>query len=445
VPARLSPIERVRAEIDELFASDQDLGLILEQVARASVRLVLQTALEAEVSEFLGRDRYQRVTDPEVSAAARPGYRNGHQPLTIKTTSGPVTLERPKLRGTEVVFASRLLGKGVTRTNALESLVIAGYVRGLSTRDIEASLAEALGPDAAISRSTVSRVCEQIQGEFAAWRTRDLGGVDPLYVYVDASHFRYHEGARAEPVLCAWAITADGKPALLGLDGASAESTDACLDFLRDLTGRGLTEPLLVITDGAPGLISATEQVWPTALRQRCLVHRARNLVAKVSAADQNLVKADYWAIFDDLPAEPGKPAIAEARRRAECFAAAWRERYPRAVACVLDDLTELTAHLHFPPEHWVRIRHTNLIERTFGETRRRTKVIGRLPGERSCLSLVWAVLDRAGRGWRGVELRPASVRHLQQLRGDLHGRPVSRPGGGHASNAGGTAVTPAA
>jgi putative transposase len=233
VPARVSPVERVRAEIDELFASDQDLSVILEQVARLSVRLVLQAALEAEVTAFLGRDRYQR--DP----GARPGYRNGHQPVTVKTTSGPVTLERPKLRGADAAFASRLLGKGVTRTHALEALVIAGYVRGLSTRDIEASLAEALGPEAALSRSTVSRVCEAIQAEFAAWRTRSLAGLDPLYVFVDGSHFRYHDGARAEPVLCAWAITTDGKPVLLGLDGASAESTDACLGFLRDLSPAG--------------------------------------------------------------------------------------------------------------------------------------------------------------------------------------------------------------
>jgi transposase-like protein len=214
------------------------------------------------------------------------------------------------------------------------------------------------------------------------------------------------------------------------LDGITAESTDACLGFLHDLVARGLTAPLLVVTDGAPGLINAVEQVWPAALRQRCVVHRARNVLAKVSAADQDLVKADYWAVFDDLPAEPGEIALAEARRRVDAFAAAWGTRYPRAVACVLDDFAELTAHLRFPPEHWARIRHTNLIERTFGETRRRTKVIGRLPGERSCLSLVWAALDRAGRGWRGVELRPASVRHLQQLRHDLDGRTRHEPDG---------------
>jgi len=411
VPARLSPVDRVRGEIEELFASEQPLAEILEQVARLSIRLVLQSAVEAEISVFLGRDRYQR--DPD----ARPGYRNGHQPVTVKTTAGPVTLERPKLRGTDTAFASRLLGKHVTRTNALEALVISGYVRGLSTRDVEAALAEALGPEAALSRSTVSRVCEAIKDEFDIWRTRSLTEVELEYLYLDASHFRMHPGARAEPVLCAWGITTDGKPVLLALDGANAESTDACLGFLRELVARGLRPPLLVITDGAPGLLGAVEQVFPHSLRQRCLVHRARNTLAKVSAPDQAAVKADYWQIFDDLHAEPGEPAVAEARRRAEAFAARWGARYPGAVACVLDTLPELTTHLRFPREHWSRIRHSNLIERTFGETRRRTKVIGRLPGERSCLSLVWAVLDRASRGWRGVDQRPANVRLLQQLR----------------------------
>jgi transposase-like protein len=150
-------------------------------------------------------------------------------------------------------------------------------------------------------------------------------------------------------------------------------------------------------------------------------VHRVRNVTAKVSDADRDEVKADFWAILD-LPdhIEPGDAAVAEARRRAEKFAGKWSSKYPAAVACVIDELPALTTFLRFPREHWRRIRHTNLIERTFGESRRRVKVIGRLPGERSCLSLVWAVLDRASRGWRGVDMNPASVRLLQQLRADL-------------------------
>ena len=120
MPARVSPVERVRAEIDELFASEQELGQVLEQVARLSVRLVIQAALEAEVTEFLGRDRYAR------GERDRAGYRNGHAELQVKTTAGPVLLQRPKLRGTDQPFASRLLGKGVSRTNALEALVLSG-------------------------------------------------------------------------------------------------------------------------------------------------------------------------------------------------------------------------------------------------------------------------------------------------------------------------------
>lgn len=111
---------------------------------------------------------------------------------------------------------------------------------------------------------------------------------------------------------------------------------------------------------------------------------------------------------------------MAEARQRAAAFDDKWRQRYPSAADCITSDLDTLTVHLRFPREHHKRIRHTNLIERTFGETRRRVKVIGRLPGERSCLSLVWAVLDRASRGWRGVDMNPANVRLLQQIRHDL-------------------------
>jgi transposase-like protein len=415
VPARVSPTEQIRASIDELFADpDRDLGEALEDVARLSVRLVFQAALEAEVTEFLGRQRYAR------GDRAREGSRNGYSDLTVKTTAGPVTLKRPKVRGTLEAFCSRLLGKGVTRTNALEALVISAWVRGLSMRDTEAALTETLGPDAAVSKSTVSQICKQIQAQFDAFRRRDLSTVELAYLYVDASHFRYHHAADAEPVLVAYGITTDGDPVLLGVDGAAAESHDACADFLADLVARGLRPPLLVVSDGGAGMIGALDRVFGRGWRQRCLVHRARNAVAKVSKADADEFKADYWAIFDDVDADPGEAAVAQARRHAAELAAKWGQRYPAAVACVTDDFDHLIAYLRFPKAHWRRIRHTNLIERTFGETRRRVKVIGRLPGERSCLSLVWAVLDRATGGWRGVTVTPADARLLAALRARL-------------------------
>jgi putative transposase len=146
-----------------------------------------------------------------------------------------------------------------------------------------------------------------------------------------------------------------------------------------------------------------------------------------VSAHDQDEVKADFWAIFDVGDAEPGEEAVAVAHRQAAEFAAKWKRRYPSAVACVTDDLASLTVHLRFPAEHWRRIRHSNFIERTFGETRRRTKVIGRLPGENSCLSLVWVVLDRASRGWRGFTMTPRALRLLQDLRRQLLHPPADK------------------
>ena len=419
---RVSPTERLRAQIDELFASERELASILEDVARLSVRLMMQTALEAEVDEFLGRARYERRSDDD-----RPGSRNGWQPpAAVKTTMGPVELQRPKLRDTDEAFCSRLFGAGVTRTNALESLVISGWVRGLSDRDIEAALAEVLGAEAALSKSTVSRICARIRDEFEAWRGRDLSAVRLDYLFLDGSHFKMHPGAPAEPVLAAWGIDTDGKPVLVGLAPAASESTDAWDDFLADLRRRGLRSPLLGIADGAPGLTGAFDRAFPTSLRQRCLVHRCRNVVAKVSAHHQAEVKADFWAIFDVGDAEPGDEAIAVANRQAAEFSAKWKPRYPSAVACVTDDLASLTVHLRFPTEHWRRIRHSNFIERTFGESRRRVKVIGRLPGESSCLSLVWAVLDRASRGWRGFTMTPKGLRLLQDLRRQLLHPPVA-------------------
>jgi transposase-like protein len=272
VPSRVSPTDKIRDEIDALFGSGRDLAEIIEDVARLGARLLIQTAVEAEVDEFLGRARYQRRVDVE---GARSGSRNGFCPTTVKTTTGPVTVARPKLRDTEDRFVSRLFGTAVTKTNTLETLVIAGFVRGLSVRDVEATLADALGPQAALSKSTVSRVCQAIADEFNTWRQRRLDEVELDYLFLDGSHFKMHQGTRAEPVLAAWGITTAGKPVLVGLDVASSEGNDAWDDFLDGLTARGLRPPLLVISDGAAGLVGAIERGLARSLRQRCLIHYA--------------------------------------------------------------------------------------------------------------------------------------------------------------------------
>jgi transposase-like protein len=416
VPARVSPTDAIRAEIHELFGSGRPIAEVLEEVMRLSARLVLQQVLEDEVTTWLGRDWNSRAE------GEREGQRNGYGDLTIKTTAGPLDLKRPKLRGTTERFASTLLGKGVVRSEPLEALVISAWVRGLSDRDIEALLAEALGPEAALSKSTASRICQQLRAEFDTFRARDLSDVELDYLFLDGSHFKMHDGSRAEPVLVAYGITTVGQPVLLAVEPGGDESHDAWADFLDDLRARGLGSPLLVISDGAPGLIGAVEAKMSTALRQRCLIHRARNVLAKVPAERRDEMKTAFWELFD-LPddVEPGEGAVRHVQANIDGFARRYEREFPTAVKCLLTDRQALTAYLRFPAEHHKRVRHTNLIERTFGETRRRVKVIGRLPGEASCLSLVWAVLDRASRGWRGLTYTPAIARQLAEIRGRIH------------------------
>ena len=435
--ARVSPTETIRAEIHELFAAGGELLSVIEQVARLSVRLTFQSVVEEIVCEELGRDRYQRRTTDSPD-----GYRNGwHEPRTLKTSLGPVSLQRPKLRHAHAALCDQLFGQSVSRTNALETLVISCWVRGLSDRDIEAMLVEVFGEDAKISRTTVSRICQRLREEFDAWKRRDLAGTRIDYLFLDGSFFKMHPKAKAEPVLVAWGIDTDGKPCFLGLAPGAAESTDAWRALLEDLIDRGLGAPLLVISDGGKGLCAAIECSLPNSLHQRCLVHVCRNLIAKVPTHAQGEVKRGYWAIFDNIE-QDGQAAVAEARRRAKRFIAKYQPLYPSAVACVADNLDALMVHLLFPAEHRKRIRHSNLIERTFGETRRRVKVIGRLPSEQSCLSLVWAVLDRASKGWRGLTMTPKALRRLQDLRRELLTQP---PGHNHNEEVVAETVTAAA
>jgi transposase-like protein len=432
VSVRVSPTDRIRGEIDALFDGSREIGEIIEDVARLGARLIIQTAVEAEVDAFLGRARYQRRSGV---ADARAGSRNGYCSSTVKTTAGTVTIARPKLRGTTEAFASQLFGKGVTKSNALESLVIAGFVRGLSVRDVENTLADALGAEAALSKSTVSRVCQAIAAEFDAWSGRRLDDLELDYLFLDASMFKMHAGARAEPVLAAWGITTEGAPVFVALAAGGSESTDAWGGFLDELTGRGLRPPLLVISDGAAGLIAACESSLPRSLRQRCLIQRCRNFLAQVPAEHQAELRDAYWAIFDtgELLAAgltPGPELVAAVQRRIDAFAEQYARAFPSAVKCLLSDRAQLTSYLRFPIEHHRRIRHSNFIERTFGETRRRVKVIGRLPGESCCLNLVWAVLDRASSGWRGMTMTTAGTRLLNDLRRQLLDppTPIRRP-----------------
>ena len=410
---KVAPSERFRAELDEVLAGVGDAQDPIELVGRLGARLILQQALEDEVTEFLGRQRYERAEETV-------SYRNGYEPTTVKTTSGPVRLERPRVRdASKLGFESRIVGRKVARTYALESLVISSFLRGLSTRDVEAALEEVFDEPIA-SKSTVSRVCEDTRERYRAWCRRRLDEHDIVYCFLDAIYLKLRPDDKpAEGVLVCWGVTLEGRKVLLGLMLGSRESYDSWLAFGRDLIERGLREPALVIADGAPGIWKAVKELWPHALEQRCTVHALRNVTAKLPQDLHKEIKARWWKAFDDAQSP------AEAKRDLQAIISDYQRAYPSAMAVIERDLPALVTHLRFPSEHRKRIRTTNLLERTFVEVRRRTKVIGRFPGETSALSLIWAVLELSSRAWRGVQMNPKTVAEIEHLRRTLRDTPT--------------------
>ena len=212
-------------------------------------------------------------------------------------------------------------------------------------------------------------------------------------------------------MLVAWGVTLEGRKVLLGLQLGSRESNEDWLDFGRDLLARGARPPALIVADGAPGLWKAARELWPAALEQRCTVHALRNVTKKLPERLHRELKARYWRILDEAS------SVADARVGLQALAADYRASYPSATAVIERDLDALVCHLRFPAAHRKRIRSTNLLERTFVEVRRRTKVIGRFPGETSALCLIWAVLELSSRGWRGVVMTPRAVAEIERLR----------------------------
>ena len=304
--ARVAPSERFRTQLDEALAGVGQEQDPVETVGRLGARLILQQALEDEVAEFLGRRRYERAEDTV-------SHRNGYEPRTIKTTSGPVELERPRVRdASKLGFESRLLGRHVTHTSALESLVISSFLRGLSTRDVEAVLEDTFDQPVS-SRSTVSRILEDTRERYRRWCKRRLDEHDVVYLFLDAIYLKLHpDDTPAEGVLIAWGVTLEGRKVLLGLQLGSRESYDAWLSFGRDLIARGVNAPGLVCADGAPGLWKAVRELWPAADEQRCTVHALRNVTAKLPERHHTEVKTRWWKTFD----EAASPA--DARRQLE-------------------------------------------------------------------------------------------------------------------------------
>ncbi len=394
------------AQMREALRNDLTAGFAghpLRQFVRRAAEFLLQVGLEDVVTSVLGRGHYERANGESA------GYRNGYSHHTLKTEAGPLHLRPPKVRDLATPVSLTLPDELQRMTPELGALIRRGYVRGLSTRDVEGLYAEVFG--GRVSKSSASRATQALQAEFDAWRTRDLGAFNVLYLFLDGQFQAARaESTEKEGILGAYALCEDGTVVLLHLGLGPRESTDAWVAFLHDLTARNLNTPLLVITDGNPGLTRAVKQVFPGVRRQRCQVHKLRNILAKLP----KLAVPQLKPLLQQVLLAPDH---ATGLRRGRALIARFRDRYTSAMECLEKDLDECLTYLLFPKEHQKRLRTTNLLERTFEESRRRTKVIPRFPSERSCLTLMYATLITASRTWRGIPMTPRILRALDKLR----------------------------
>jgi transposase-like protein len=223
----------------------------------------------------------------------------------------------------------------------------------------------------------------------------------------------HRPGQRREPVMAAWGFTAAGAKVLLHLMAGSKEDAETVTAFFQDMRARGLGDPLLVVSDGAPGVIRAIETCFPRSARQRCLAHRMRNLAAKVPEDQWPEVKARVQACYQ-------APSRAIARDLAKGVAADYARDLPSAVACFEDDFEACIAHLRVPVTHRRATRTTNLLERLFVEERRRLKIIPNAFGERPVLKLMFGAMTRAADRWRAIRFTDFERRQIAAVRHDL-------------------------
>jgi transposase-like protein len=340
----------------------------------------LQQLIEVEASTAIGAGRYER-------SGERVTERNGHRDKTLSTKAGDITVGIPKLR--KGSFYPSLLEPRRRIDQALYAVVMEAYVSGVSTRSVD-DLVAAMGVETGISRSEVSRICAGLDERVSAFRNRTLGHVEFPYVYLDATYVHVRDDALGQvvsrAVVVATGITAAGGREVLGVDIGDSEDETFWTAFLRSLRTRGLSGVRLVISDAHAGLRAAISKTMQGASWQRCRVHYARNLLATVPKAHQEMVSAAFRSVF-----ALGDPEAVTAR---------WDEvtdtlhnRFPKAAASMRSARTDVLAFTAFPREHWRKIWSNNPLERLNKEIKRRSNVVGIFPNDTAVLRLIGAVL----------------------------------------------------
>jgi len=406
--AKIPPSERIRQLLEGyLQGGYQQSEQPASEFLKLAAQMVAQEALEQEVTDFLGRERYERQEEAV-------GYRNGYKPGRMRSAEGEIELSVPQVRETEQPYRSRLMEFFKGNTDVLDYLVLQMYTRGLSTRDVENAFRDPLTGELLLGRTAISEITDSLWEDYQRFCVRDLSEYEVEYVFLDAVYESLRrQGRLKEALLCAWAICRDGSKVLLHMALGNKESLPVWRDFIRNMVKRGLPVPTLAATDGSPAIIAAVEEIWPQSLRQRCVMHKTRNILDKVPRSAQPEMKQRLQAIWN-------APNRATANVLLEDFMDTYEQRYPSAIACLLDDLEASLAFLRCPITHHRRIRTTNLIERAFAEQRRRTKVIPRFFEERSCLKLVFATLWQASERWQRVSFTDLDLAMLRHLRREL-------------------------
>ena len=370
----------------------------LEQVAREGARRALQKAIEDEVAEYLNTHREQ-VDE----AGHRLVVRNGHKPpRTILSGLGPIEVTQPRVNdrrvdehGVRFRFTSKILPPYLRKTKTIEDLVPWLYLKGISTGEMSDALVHLGFDGSGLSATSVTRMTEAWQHEYADWSQRDLTGKHYVYLWADGIYFGCRLSDERPCVLVLMGATAEGRKELIAVVDGQRESEASWTAILLDLRDRGLTvAPKLATGDGSLGFWLALAKVFPSTTRQRCWVHKTANVLDKLPKAQQPAAKAMLHEVWMSA-------TKADATKALDRFIATYGVKWPRAAACLEKDRAELLAFYDFPAEHWQHLRTSNPIESTFATVRLRTyRTKG--PGSRQAgLAMAFKLARKAEQGWR--------------------------------------------
>ena len=367
----------------------------LEAFARQSVQQLLQRLLEEEVEQGLGRGRYARRRGVD----AGPGYRNGYgKPRRLSLSSGTVTVRRPRVRGLEARFESRLLPLFKRRTEEVGRLLPELYLHGLAQGDFDLALRGLLGDAAPLSATSIARLKAGWHAEYEAWKRRRLDELEPVYVWADGIYVKAGLDKDKAAMLVLIAGLRDGRKVVLAVESGYRESTESWAALLRDLKARGLRVPRLLIADGHLGIWNAVGTIFPTVAEQRCWNHRLVNVLDRVPVT----LQVEARALLTKIPYAATR---ADAERQKRGFQAwATKKGVAAAVRRLDEDWDRLMTFYAFPKEHWKHLRTTNVVESPFAAVRLRTGAAKRFKKVENATAIIWKTLLVAEQSFRRLD-----------------------------------------